>query len=312
MLHAKRLFQSTPPIRVATTRTCRPGACWIFQSTPPIRVATLFSASAVSWRLDFNPRHPYGWRLGIGHVPACRYRISIHATHTGGDLDFPDGWTETRQFQSTPPIRVATIGCCKPVCFTGISIHATHTGGDATLDSGNRYNLHISIHATHTGGDVSKMAFVYTFTNFNPRHPYGWRRYKMQSRMQTSNISIHATHTGGDFYRRQSNLPQGISIHATHTGGDAQEIGCSASSVHFNPRHPYGWRPCLTSPISSSTTHFNPRHPYGWRLDDSIITDLSARFQSTPPIRVATFFHFFFQCFNNISIHATHTGGDCI
>ena len=55
--------------------------------------------------------------------------ISIHATHTGGDIG----------------VSVATLA-------NYISIHATHTGGDGCVFP-RCTNYHISIHATHTGGD---------------------------------------------------------------------------------------------------------------------------------------------------------------
>ena len=34
---------------------------------------------------NFNPRHPYGWRLGATRKTYFVNAISIHATHTGGD-----------------------------------------------------------------------------------------------------------------------------------------------------------------------------------------------------------------------------------
>ena len=106
------IFQSTPPIRVATQAAKRPiqfkrisiHATHTGGDSPrgPSRIG----------RLDFNPRHPYGWRRGLLFYPYC---ICV--------------------FQSTPPIRVAT--CCRlhPGVRGAISIHATHTGGDAYLSA---------------------------------------------------------------------------------------------------------------------------------------------------------------------------------
>ena len=59
----------------------------------------------------------------------------------------------------------------------------------------------------------------------------------------------------------------GISIHATHAGGDMKKHGHCAGTNDFNPRHPCGWRP------GKSTS----KHSKG-------------KFQSTPPMRVATYF----------------------
>ena len=124
----------------------------IFQSTPPIRVATWTLLTWTGVNLNFNPRHPYGWRQcptriirtlhrfqstppirvatgrGIGRrLPAI---ISIHATHTGGDLGKSHIDQYLIEFQSTPPIRVATSLSVSISPRTAISIHATHTGGD--------------------------------------------------------------------------------------------------------------------------------------------------------------------------------------
>ena len=145
--------------------------------------------------------------------------------------------------------------------------------------------------------------------HFNPRHPYGWRRERcitwilqklFQStppiRVATGNlhrkevieyISIHATHTGGDITELTAELERYISIHATHTGGDMALSVTILVYLHFNPRHPYGWRLGETN-RRTVITHFNPRHPYGWRQERRISADGTRLFQSTPPIRVAT------------------------
>ena len=102
-----------------------------------------------------------------------------------------------------------------------------------------------------------------------------------------------------------------ISIHATHAGGDSGPHSALTMVIHFNPRHPCGWRPCYFSlhslhrHISIHATHaggdlcpfglidwyswnFNPRHPCGWRLTLPV--------EHSPDV--------------DISIHATHAGGD--
>ena len=145
-------------------------------------------------------------------------QISIHATHAGGDLhDYVDA-VAFQQFQSTPPMRVATVTKAKNVDFTlfqstppmrvatyayigdavdvGISIHATHAGGDVESRM-DRYGNIISIHATHAGGDSSRSSHHSEYRNFNPRHPCGWRLFP----------------------------------------GDAVKL-----NDYFNPRHPCGWR----------------------------------------------------------------------
>ena len=80
------------------------------------------------------------------------------------------------QFQSTPPVRVAT-----GLVFLGdgrghiISIHATREGGDGRDDPARRLVFSISIHATREGGDAGSLRVL----------------------IQQA-ISIHATREGGD------------------------------------------------------------------------------------------------------------------
>ena len=79
---------------------------------------------------DFNPRSPYGERPGICAASPCQ-------------------WT----FQSTLPLRGATI---------------TPTLLDLWQ--------HISIHAPLTGSDYLSRTPAWSFRHFNPRSPYGERR----------------------------------------------------------------------------------------------------------------------------------------
>ena len=124
-------FQSTPPIRVATTSARSRIRTGKFQSTPPIRVATTVVAycQANFPGISIHATHTGGDDCGCG-TDSFGFLISIHATHTGGDLAFR-------------PFRRLVIR---------ISIHATHTGGDL-IDRLHLRPVLISIHATHTGGD---------------------------------------------------------------------------------------------------------------------------------------------------------------
>ena len=79
-------------------------------------------------------------------------RISIHAPHTGRDPDMVNKAVTKMKFQSTRPIRGATIFVSALVCTSGISIHAPHTGRDRTTGAG-FCTTRISIHAPHTGRD---------------------------------------------------------------------------------------------------------------------------------------------------------------
>ena len=301
-------FQSTLPIRGATS--CRSPVRKLseFQSTLPIRGATRPVAQVL---------------LGEG--------ISIHAPHTGSDRAAPhtkpmanyfnprspygerlgkealSPWTLA--FQSTLPIRGATARLVKGNDAYVISIHAPHTGSDIghinALDA-----VIISIHAPHTGSD-------------DAHGDVGIEDY----------ISIHAPHTGSD------NISNGkpshksfISIHAPHTGSDQGHSVVEFTYTYFNPRSPYGERPfddarrASTARISIHAPHtgsdaglcrrgpargdFNPRSPYGERPSWPPVERSVRTFQSTLPIRGATRERLQHGLQGRISIHAPHTGSD--
>ena len=257
----------------------------------------------------FNPRHPCGWRRTIRHH-------LIHAMYF--NPRHPCGWRPSCQppfvrsfgFQSTPPMRVATGRTGGTAEQAGISIHATHAGGDYELRT-NRNAGGISIHATHAGGDVTIRECgkgdglfqstppmrVATPAAFRIRTVPG--RFQSTPPMRVATLSEFFLAIGQKF---QSTPPMrvatetsaptepesAISIHATHAGGDLDMIQLQVEpDKDFNPRHPCGWRPPPILTISWTST-----------------------FQSTPPMRVATRQKHQQAQQGQISIHATHAGGD--
>ena len=151
-------FQSTPPMRVATLPSCLPPRLLLFQSTPPMRVATgnLFLRVLLA---EFQSTPPM--RVATGHHRRLEtvLRISIHATHAGGDVLGSLVPPKTVSFQSTPHI----------------SIHATHAGGDSCL------RLCCLGSSQFQSTPPMRVATLPLFLindptfNFNPRHPCGWR-----------------------------------------------------------------------------------------------------------------------------------------
>ena len=160
-----RLFQSTPPIRVATSNVVFKPCERLFQSTPPIRVATMgllirFKGGGFQSTPPIRvATPPISVHFGVS-------AISIHATHTGGDKRF--------------------FSCA---VNDTISIHATHTGGDSSRRTNSNAQSAISIHATHTGGDSSGPKIGAALTHFNPRHPYGWRHLVSLSTLASRNFN---------------------------------------------------------------------------------------------------------------------------
>ena len=125
------MFQSTRPMRGATTNVMRAVIFDKFQSTRPMRGATTECVNVTyvydvsihaphagrDWRRwrhpqrrqRFNPRAPCGARLGHACDKRNLPEVSIHAPHAGRDLVLPD---------LLPSYRV--------------SIHAPHAGRDTT------------------------------------------------------------------------------------------------------------------------------------------------------------------------------------
>ena len=123
--------------------------------------------------------------------------------------------------------------------------------------------------------------------DFNPRSPYGERRFFCHPFSLPLIISIHAPLTGSD-------LPIGL----PRVGGQ-----------DFNPRSPYGERPNETR-WSGSNFNFNPRSPYGERLVPAKNILKKRKFQSTLPLRGATPIRKRQAAGRAISIHAPLTGSD--
>ena len=145
----------------------------------------------------FNPRTPCGVRLrDVVHNAAVR-AISIHAPLAGCD-DYDAVWFEgDATFQSTHPLRGATL-----MVFAlkrRVTFQSTHPLRGATVAvSQAQFNELISIHAPLAGCDI--------------RRPCGARRKR---------ISIHAPLAGCDAYPLGAKVSHnGISIHAPLAGCD--------------------------------------------------------------------------------------------
>ena len=78
-----------------------------------------------------------------------------------------------------------------------------------------------------------------------------------------------------------------ISIHAPLTGCDTGMRIIVKSGRDFNPRTPYGMR-LITGVQKAFALYFNPRTPYGMRPQKMILKVTQQEFQSTHPLRDAT------------------------
>ena len=166
-------------------------------------------------------------------------------------------------FQSTLPVRGATI---KTFCGgfpVGVSIHAPRAGSDFSGTICCVSGKGVSIHAPRAGSDNSRM-----------------------SRYINVGVSIHAPRAGSDQLVSHSRIELTVSIHAPRAGSDLTLRTWTMPLYGFNPRSPCGERhpdseyPNVvevfqsTLPVRGATCHlrfyhsrygFNPRSPCGER-----------------------------------------------
>ena len=262
--------------------------------------------------------------------------ISIHAPHTGRDRAYKYLCDWVTQFQSTRPIRGATITrATSRLPGVNFNPRAPYGARPGNIKAHNLCFL-ISIHAPHTGRDLVLCIFDITSYHFNPRAPYGARpSHPRCATSPTAYFNPRAPYGARPAYQRPGRHLRRISIHAPHTGRDAICGKTVQAAEHFNPRAPYGARlSCLararayrrfqsTRPIRGATSKcfvfirkasvFQSTRPIrGATRKTSWTMCRRAGFQSTRPIRGATQSAHYQSPFLHISIHAPHTGRDSI
>ena len=90
------------------------------------------------------------------------HKISIHAAREGGDSSILRLLSGRMAFQSTPPVKAATLCLIRFFLLRIISIHAAREGGDEMSNS--LFEIaEISIHAAREGGDRSRDARALPF-----------------------------------------------------------------------------------------------------------------------------------------------------
>ncbi len=124
------VFQSTPPVKAATDYIINTDVYSKFQSTPPVKAATEMCKKHKAW-LEFQSTPPVKAATHEPQICAFEVCISIHAAREGGDDFYPtpsklagisihaarEGGDDPRHiarissslFQSTPPVKAATM-----------------------------------------------------------------------------------------------------------------------------------------------------------------------------------------------------------
>ena len=101
-------------------------------------------------------------------------------------------------------------------------------------------------------------------------------------------VSIHAPRAGRDCRISRNEGCGWVSIHAPRAGRDMTAFIMEAVNKSFNPRAPCGARP-RDARRDQSGERFNPRAPCGARLSLPALSVRKRAFQSTRPVRGATF-----------------------
>ena len=171
------------------------------------------------------------------------YSISIHAAHAGCDLHFfpqvypkfpfqstqpmraatilSSLFSAKARFQSTQPMRAATIMMQGIYVVKDISIHAAHAGCDYDEIQSHRDSV-ISIHAAHAGCDSFDVSMVNVSPDFNPRSPCGLRHFPHHVHAQITPFQSTQPMRAATASSIQRFAQSRISIHAAHAGCDSK------------------------------------------------------------------------------------------
>ena len=213
-------------------------------------------------------------------------------------------------FQSTRPMRGATMQNIVKVQLPDVSIHAPHAGRDSRCAAARSADSSFNPRAPCGARPERVREGRARHWSFNPRAPCGARPF-MGSRMlivgpfQSTRPMRGAT--GAPF---PVEFVQHVSIHAPHAGRDGLMLCHLVEERCFNPRAPCGARPFVggyinqKADVSIHAPHagrddtvasdaerirrFNPRAPCGARPMDYKIGLYALEFQSTRPMRGAT------------------------
>ena len=237
---------------------------------------------------NFNPRTPRGVRRGPSGSRTAGGNISIHAPRAGRDSASMTHFFASPLFQSTRPMRGATVGpgdipaiekpfqsthpmrgatsnTPRPPIDHGISIHAPHAGRDRCRRSDRRgkyyFNPRAPCGARHVLADLNDVR-----KDFNPRAPCGARRASIDD-LRTVQRSFQSTRP----------------VRGATSGCPAWY----SSAWHFNPRAPCGARRAMTR-TGTPSAGFQSTRPVRGATRSTRTAAPPCIFQSTRPVRGAT------------------------
>ena len=257
----------------------------------------------------FNPRAPCGARPKVS-CNKCKIRYFNPRAPCGARLPSGNRAENQKAFQSTRPVRGATVFCSKTV--------NTRNNFNPRAPCGARlvpllvFSARKVFQSTRpvrgaTHGEAVKLLW----NQFQSTRPVRGATRCVRFGPLAVSISIHAPRAGRDWAMTLKNAPQSKNFNprapcGARRGAQRQRVPGAAISIHA----PRAGRDCGFVPAARSGRHFNPRAPCGARHIKTLDKNLNDLFQSTRPVRGATGEASFNSEIQNISIHAPRAGRD--
>ena len=215
---------------------------------------------------DFNPRSPCGERREA-LAQALRHVNFNPRSPCGERLQHVKGLVLVASFQSTLPVRGATLRRGFKSSQTTISIHAPRAGSDPLRNDPARQGR-ISIHAPRAGSDLRFSKRRAGSNNFNPRSPCGerlgtWCHWgpihqdfnprspcgERRAACKTGDVEVlfHSTLPVRGATLFKTAISPILAFQSTLPVRGATEVVVSTRNrvTHFNPRSPCGERPVV-------------------------------------------------------------------
>ena len=280
------IFQSTHPLRGATRRSGGDRVLPLISIHAPLAGCDLQARQGLPAFRDFNPRTPCGVRL------ETRMRVS-----------------KPIKFQSTHPLRGATITRTPARRGHGISIHAPLAGCDFSSTRTAAAPRHFNPR-TPCGVRQSTILSISRLLEFQSTHPLRGATSVQRSPRNRNTISIHAPLAGCDEREEGSTCKYWISIHAPLAGCDQLHDLLYAQRLAISIHAPLAGCDFVRSPKSAAMEISIHAPLAGCDCSSRRTSACATKFQSTHPLRGATGRGIFEPAQLRISIHAPLAGCD--
>ena len=195
-LNFKMRFQSTPPVKAATDIMLLLPPRAEFQSTPPVKAATddcIFAMDDLEISIHAARE---GGDKAAGYAVTGFNRISIHAAREGGDASCPTWLYGEKEFQSTPPVKAATIVW---YCYDSVNIFQSTPPVKAATVLYSSSHRAPQFQSTPPVKAATRAHFYQSSTpQFQSTPPVKAATIACGADQSASKISIHAAREGGD------------------------------------------------------------------------------------------------------------------